>query len=243
VAQIAASMRSWGWTNPILIDETGEVIAGHGHLGAAKLLGWTEVPVMVACGWTEAQKRAYLIADNKLALNSGWDEELLRLELHDLEGLGADLSLLGFSENELARAMNAGVRQGLTDEDAAPALPETAVSRVGDAWLLGPHRLRCGDATKVADVALLLDGNRPLLMVTDPPYGVAYDPAWRHRLGVNASKRTGKVLNDERCDWREVWALFPGEVAYVWHGALHATTVAESLVATGFKIRAQIVWA
>ena len=243
VAQIAASMREWGWTNPILVDEAGTIIAGHGRVAAARQLGWTEAPVMFARGWSEAQRRAYVIADNKLALNAGWDEDLLRLELQDLAGLGAGLSLLGFSENELAQAMNGDIRQGLTDEDAAPPLPDTPVSRPGDTWLLGAHRVRCGNATSAEDVGFLLDGNWPLLMVTDPPYGVAYDPAWRHRLGVNASKRTGKVLNDDRADWREAWALFPGDVAYVWHGALHATTVAESLVAAGFAIRSQIIWA
>lgn len=243
VAQIAASMREWGWTNPVLVDEAGMIIAGHGRIAAARQLGWTEAPVMVAHGWTEAQKRAYVIADNKLALNAGWDEDLLRLELQDLANLGADLSLMGYSERELAQAMNGDVRQGLTDEDAAPALPDMPVSRLGDTWLLGPHRVRCGDSTSPDDVRLLLDSKQLLLMVTDPPYGVAYEPAWRHRLGVNASKRTGKVLNDDRADWREAWALFPGDVAYVWHGALHATTVAESLIAAGFSIRSQIIWA
>jgi DNA modification methylase len=243
VAQIAASMREWGWTNPVLVDESGMIIAGHGRVAAARQLGWAEAPVMVATGWSEAQKRAYVIADNKLALNAGWNDELLRLELQDLANLGADLSLLGFSENELAQAMNGDVRQGLTDEDAAPPLPETPVSRLGDTWVLGAHRVHCGDATSAADVGLLLGRQRPLLMVTDPPYGVAYDPAWRHRLGVNVSKRTGKVLNDDRADWREAWLLFSGDVAYVWHGALHATTVAESLVAAGFAIRSQIIWA
>jgi len=243
VAQIAASMKEWGWTNPVLVDEGGTIIAGHGRVAAARQLGWTEAPVMVARGWSEAQKRAYVIADNKLALNAGWDEDLLRLELQDLSGMGADLSLLGFSENELARAMNGDVQQGLTDEDDAPQLPEQPVTRAGDTWLLGPHRVRCGDSTSPEDVRILLGSNRPLLLITDPPYGVAYDPSWRHKLGVNASKRTGKVLNDDRADWREAWALFPGDVAYVWHGALHATTVAESLIASGFNIRAQIIWA
>jgi DNA modification methylase len=243
VAQIAASMREWGWTNPVLVDEVGMIIAGHGRMAAARQLGWTEAPVMVAKGWSDAQKRAYVIADNKLALSAGWDDELLRLELKDLDDLGADLSLLGFTENELAQAMNGDIRRGLTDEDAAPPLPETPVSRVGDTWVIGAHRVRCGDATSAEDVGLLLGRQRPLLMVTDPPYGVAYDPTWRHRLGVSGSKRTGKVLNDDRADWREAWGLFPGDVAYVWHGALHATTVAESLVATGFTIRSQIIWA
>ena len=122
-------------------------------------------------------------------------------------------------------------------------MPAEPVSERGDVWLLGRHRLVCGDSTDAAVVAKALNGARPHLMVTDPPYGVEYDPAWRNRAGLSATRRTGKVENDDRADWREAWALFPGEVAYVWHGALHAAAVAESLEACGFDIRAQIVWA
>lgn len=243
VAEIASSMRAFGFTNPLLVSEAGDVIAGHGRLAAARQLGLGDVPVIVLRGLTDVQRRQLVLADNRIALNAGWDDEMLSLELRDLRDLGADLQLLGFSENELARALSGGIGSGLTDENDTPEAPAQAVSRVGDVWLLGAHRIRCGDAIRAEDVALLLGDARPLLMVTDPPYGVDYDPEWRHRLGVNNSKRTGKVLNDECADWREAWALFPGDVAYVWHGALHATTVAESLVATGFSIRAQIIWA
>ena len=121
--------------------------------------------------------------------------------------------------------------------------PRPPISRPGDLWVLGKHRLLCGDATVATDVERLLGDVTPLLMVTDPPYGVEYDPGWRNKAGAAATKRTGKVLNDDRADWREAWALFPGDVAYVWHGALHATTVAESLEASGFNIRSQIIWA
>ncbi len=113
----------------------------------------------------------------------------------------------------------------------------------GDLWQLGGHRLICGDSTSADVVGRLLADVRPLLMVTDPPYGVEYDPSWRNQAGAARTKRTGKVLNDDRADWREAWALFPGDVAYVWHGALHAATVADSLVAAGFAIRSQIIWA
>jgi len=122
-------------------------------------------------------------------------------------------------------------------------VPADPVSRPGDLWLCGTHRVLCGDATGADDVARLLAGVAPQLMVSDPPYGVAYDPAWRNRSGASRTDRIGKVLNDDRADWREAWALFPGAVAYVWHGALHATTVAESLVVCGFDIRSQIIWA
>ena len=127
--------------------------------------------------------------------------------------------------------------------DDIPEPPVTPVSIAGDLWYLGSHRLICGDSTSADVVGRLLGNIRPLLMVTDPPYGVEYDPSWRNQAGAAKTKRTGKVLNDDRADWREVWALFPGDVAYVWHGALHSSTVAESLVAAGFAVRSQIIWA
>lgn len=149
---------------------------------------------------------------------------------------------LGFTAEELARALTPA-HGGLTDEDTAPELPENAVTMTGDIWCAGSHRIGCGDSTDAAAVAMVLGGLTPELMVTDPPYGVEYDPAWRHRLGVNRSARRGKVRNDHQSDWKAAWALFPGNIAYVWHGALHATTVAESLESHGFTIRAQIIWA
>jgi DNA modification methylase len=168
---------------------------------------------------------------------------MLHLELKDLSALGADLALVGFTTHELAAALAPAVSTGLTDENEAPALAETAVAALGGIWCMGPHRLACGDSTDGDAVTALLNGQSPHLMVTDPPYGVEYDPAWRHRVGVNRSSRVGKVRNDERADWEAAWALFPGSIAYVWHGALHATTVVESLVRHGFAIRAQIIWA
>jgi DNA modification methylase len=242
VAQIAASIREFGFTNPILVDGENGVIAGHGRLLAARKLGMTEVPMLELAHLTPAQKRAYVLADNRLALSAGWDEDLLRLELGDLRAEGFDLELTGFDPIEIAGFL-ADPSINLTDPDEVPPLPETPVTRPGDVWALGRHRLVCGDSTDAATVALTLNGIRPHLMVTDPPYGVDYDPAWRNRAGLSTTERTGKVLNDHRADWREAWALFPGDVAYVWHGALHATTVAESLTASGFGIRSQIIWA
>ncbi|MDN3564602.1 site-specific DNA-methyltransferase [Paeniroseomonas aquatica] len=243
VAQIAASIREFGFTNPILVDGERGVIAGHGRLLAARQLGMTEVPTIELTHLNAAQRRAYILADNRLALSAGWDDDLLRIELSDLQAEGFDLALTGFDPLELG-ALLAEPTAGLTDPDEIPQVPETPVSRPGDLWQLGRHRLFCGDSTDAAAVEAVLAGVRPHLMVTDPPYGVAYDPAWRNAsLAGGKTARVGKVLNDDRADWREAWALFPGEVAYVWHGALHAGTVAESLTATGFTVRAQIIWA
>jgi DNA modification methylase len=243
VAQIAASIRAFGWTNPILVDGENGVIAGHGRLLAARKLGMATVPVIELAGLSDAEKRAYIIADNKLALNAGWDTELLALEIGDLGDLGFDLSLTGFGDEEIAGLLNSG-NAGLTDPDHVPEAPETPVSRMGDVWLLGRHRLVCGDSTRAEDVDRALGGISPHLMVTDPPYGVNYDPGWRENAGLTdgSTVAKGKVLNDDRADWREAWALFPGDVGYVWHGALHATTVAQSLEACGFAIRSQIIW-
>ena len=243
VAGIAASIHAFGFTNPILTDGDNGIIAGHGRLLAARKLGMTDVPVIELAGMSEAEKKGYVIADNKLALNAGWDLDLLRTEFESLQGLGFDLTLTGFGDDELASLMNVGV-VGLTDPNDVPEPADTPVIRSGDVWLLGKHRLVCGDSTNPEDVARCLDGVTPHLMVTDPPYGVGYDPAWRSDAGFadGATLARGKVLNDDRADWREAWDLFPGDVAYVWHGALHGAEVADSLIASGFDIRSQIIW-
>lgn len=242
VAQIAASMREWGWTMPILRDEAGGIIAGHGRVLAAKKNGYDTVPCMTAVGWSDTKKRAYVIADNKLALNANWDPELLKLELEALAEADFDVSLVGFDTDELAEILAEKVT-GLTDPDDAPEAPANPVSALGDVWLLGKHRIVCGDSTDPTVVAKALGGITPHLMATDPPYGVEYDPGWRKKIGISSeSAATGKVLNDDRADWSEAWALFPGDVAYVWHGGLHAHTVAQSLIKSGFGLRAQIIW-
>lgn len=242
IAQIAASIREFGWTNPLLIDEAGGIIAGHGRLLAARKLGLVDVPCIVLDGLTDAQKRALVIADNKLALNAGWDAELLSSEIAGLGEDGFDLSLLGFNEDELA-ALLVDKTEGLTNPDDIPETPAEPVTVLGDVWLLGKHRLVCGDSTDADTVAKALNGVTPHLMVTDPPYGVEYDPAWREKAGVAASGTAkGKVLNDDKADWREAWALFPGDVAYVWHAGLYAGVVGDSLAACDLMLRSQIIW-
>jgi len=172
VAQIAASIKEWGWTTPILVDETGGIIAGHGRLLAARKLKMDQVPTIEAAGWTDAQKRAYVIADNKLALNAGWDSELLALELGELGELGFDLDLTGFTLDEIDALKPTEVATGLTDEDAVPEPPVEPVTRLGDVWLLGGHRVMCGDSTTLADVERLMNGATPDCIHTDPPYGM-----------------------------------------------------------------------
>lgn len=177
VAQLAASIREWGWTVPVLVAEDGTIIAGHGRVMAARRLGVTTIPVMVARGWTEAQRRAYALADNKLALNAGWDEDLLRLELGDLKALDFDLGPVGFSDEELANLLLAEPAQGNTDPDALPDAPATPVTKPGDVWLLGQHRLMCGDSTSAENIATLMEGDLADLCFTSPPYGQQRDYA------------------------------------------------------------------
>ena len=247
VAKIAASMAKFGWTVPCMVADDGELIAGHGRILAATMLGLTDVPVIRLGHLDEAERRAYRIADNKLTELGEWDEAVLRDEIAGLLAEDFDLSLLGITDEDLDALLRDPDALGgdgpVEGEDDIPEPPITPVSVAGDLWKLGSHRLICGDSTAADVVGRLLGDVRPLLMVTDPPYGVEYDPSWRNQAGAAKTKRTGKVLNDDRADWREAWSLFPGDVAYVWHGALHAATVAESLTVTGFNIRSQIIWA
>lgn len=158
VAQIVASIREFGWTNPILIDERGGIIAGHGRVLAAQKLGMDPVPCIVLSGLTDAQKRAYIIADNQLALNAGWNEEMLRLELSALQDLDFDLGLIGFADEELNLFLGQDGEAGLTDPDETPEVQEEAVSRPGDVWVLGHHRIICGDSTNTNDIGTLFAG-------------------------------------------------------------------------------------
>jgi DNA modification methylase len=254
VRQIAQAMREFGWTNPMLVDESGGIVAGHGRLAAAQSI-WAkgediagcpggQVPGLVVPGLTPERRAALVLLDNRIALNAAWNEEILASELRLLQDDGWSLTDLGFGLEEIA-ALLAETTAGHTDPDDAPPAPDAAatVARAGDVWVCGPHRVVCGDCTVPQTVEAALRGYKPRLMVTDPPYGVEYDPAWRQAAGIgSAGAAVGKVLNDDRADWRAAWALFPGAVAYVWHGGLHAATVAASLEAVGLRVRAQIVW-
>ena len=249
IAQVAASIREFGFTNPVLIDGEGGIIAGHGRVMAARKLGMADVPCIRLAHLTDAQKRAYIIADNKLALNAGWDDKMLALEFADLQALDFDLALTGFADDDIAELLAEldATPEGETEADAVPEARADVVTRPGDVWLLGKHRIMCGDSTNAAAVQTLLGGGMPHLMVTDPPYGVEYDADWRNNAlradGTPiAGRAVGKVLNDDRADWREAWALFPGEVAYVWHADAFSHVVADSLVACDFRLYALIVW-
>jgi len=242
VDAVAKSLTEFGFRQPIVVDADFVIIVGHTRWRAAKQLGLTHVPVHVATDLTPAQVKAYRIADNQTATIAEWDFDLLPLELADLQGMEFDLGLLGFDQEELSRIMSGSPSEGLCDPDEVPPVPEEPVTRPGDLLLLGEHRLLCGDSTKADDVTKLLAGAVPFLMVTDPPYGVEYDPQWRHREGLNHSERTGRVSNDDRVDWTEAYKLFPGRVAYVWHAGRFAAELAGNLRQAEFGVRAQIIW-
>jgi DNA modification methylase len=240
---LANLMLRYGVDQPIVVDEAGVILKGHGRRLAAIKAGFETFPVVMQRGLSDDDKRALRIADNQVALLAGWDQELMQLELGELKLHGFELPLLGFGDAELASFLNPA-NAGLTDPDEVPEAPAVPVSKPGDVWLLGDHRLVCGDATNAGDVALALGGSAPHLMVTDPPYGVDYNPKWRAEAGVNNNRgKMGDVANDDRADWREAWVLFPGDAAYCWHAGKYASTVQASLEAAGFEVRSQIVWA
>ena len=198
VAQIAASIAEFGFTNPILAGSDGIIVAGHGRLAAAQKLGLDAVPVVVLDHLTPTQRRALVIADNRIAENAGWDEELLRIELEGLQDEGFDLDLIGFDADALAELLagDEPVNEGQSDEDAVPEVGETPVSRPGDVWQLGPHRLLCGDATVAASYAALLAGEAVDMVFTDPPYNVNYANSAKDKM----RGKDRAILNDNLGD-------------------------------------------
>lgn len=245
IAKVAAVIREFGATQPIVKDENGEILIGHTRRLAALREGYAEFPQVTLPGLSEARKRALRIADNRVGEEAEWDLPLLGEEIAALRAEGFDLPVLGFDLPEL-RALEA--TEPGKDAEATPEPPKNPVTRPGDLWELGDHYLLCGDSTKAEDVNGLLDGVKPVLMPTDPPYGVEYDANWRNEADrangkPYGARAVGKVENDSRVDWSAAWALFSGPVAYIWHADRHAAEVQASLERTGFVMRSQIIWA
>ena len=234
---LAGALDEVGWVQRVLVNRrTGLVVDGHARIELARARGEQSVPVLYV-DLSEEEEALVLATLDPIAAMAGTNKEALAVLMEHASASTAGLKSLLGSLMPVARA-------GLTDPDAVPDDPKTVTVKRGELYLLGEHRLMCGDSTNREDVARLLGGATPALMVTDPPYGVGYEPAWRAEAGVNRNRRKlGEVPNDDRADWREAWALSPSEVAYVWHGALHAAEVAESLAASGFAVRSQIIWA
>lgn len=225
VAQVAASIQEFGFTNPILIDESNTIIAGHGRLLASKKLGLDSVPTITLEGLTEAQRKAYVIADNKLALNAGWDTESLTAELQRLQELDFELGLTGFDVDELAKLLEPEQVQGLTDEDEVPEVPDDPVSKEGDIWVCGNHRVMCGDSTSVDSVEQLMDGVMPDLIHTDPPYGMNAVT----KSGVLSKNYKTDIMGDDNPDiakdcFNLIQGLYP-DAKQVWWGANYYSSV------------------
>jgi len=260
VDRMCSSIREFGFKIPVLARSDGEVVDGHLRLKAARKLGsWpggdiSEIPVILCDEWSPAQVRAFRLMVNRSVTWAAWDEDLLALELQELKDSDFDLSLTGFDPGEIDGLL------ALEDEEranAAPPVPENPVSRVGDLWACGKHRVLCGDSTAAEAVARLLAERKPRLMVTDPPYGIELDSEWRDRAGLNGcgpaeasymKKRTAghnetKISGDTRADWSDAFALVPSlEVAYVWHASKFTREVLDGLLRIGFLHHQQIIW-
>src|SRR5580693_1834394 len=222
VEKVASSIREYGWRQPVVVDLEGVIIIGHLRRTAGRSIGLTEIPVHVARDPTPEQVRGLWLMDKRSHEEAGWDFDLLGPELTDLQRLGFGLELTGFDEQELASAMTQKT-DGLTDPDECPPVPDAPVSKPGDLWLLGPHRLLCGSCLEPADVARVLNGGKPTLLITDPPYGVALDMEWRDRAGLNRrgpaeasymkhrieGHTTTSISGDTVADWSPAFALVP----------------------------------
>ena len=257
VAQIAASIKEFGFNNPILIADDQLIVAGHGRLAAARKLGLTEVPVVRLSHLSDTQRKAYILADNRLALNAGWDNDLLKLELQELEIEGVDLEMLGFSKEELDGLLNSlEPTEGLTDEDAVPETPEEPITKPGDIWILGKHRLMCGDSTSMDHLATLTAGALVDMWLTDPPYNV--DMTAKNKMLEKAGKaRKDKTnfgiendsMNDDqfRQFLRDSYTaansvMKPGAVFYIWFADVETHNFTGALKDAGWALRQMLIW-
>jgi len=244
VQQIMGSIKEFGFTNPILVDADGLIIAGHGRTMAAQRMGIKEVPCLRLGHLTDAQKKAYVIADNKLALNAGWDDEMLRLELADLQEADFDLSLTGFDDDVLNALLAKAVEEGLTDEDAVPEVPETPVTIEGDVWILGRHRLMCGDSTSIEHLERLCDGKLVDMWLTDPPYNVAYEGKTKDALTIKNDKMDDngfrQFLTDSYIAANAV--MKAGAVFYIWHADTEGYNFRGAAKDAGWIVRQCLIW-
>lgn len=247
VAQIAGSIREFGFTNPVLIDDESGIVAGHGRVQAARALGMEQVPCIRLEGLTEAQRRAYVIADNRIALNAGWDLDMLAVELDDLKGIDFDLDLLGFDVGEIDKilAMADATTEGETDIDDVPDVQVEAITQPGDVWLLGKHRVMCGDSTAVTAMDVLMGGALADMLLTDPPYNVAYEGKTRDALRI---ENDAMGNDDFRAFLRDALvtadsALKPGAVFYIWHADSEGYNFRGACHDAGWQVRQCLIWA
>jgi site-specific DNA-methyltransferase (adenine-specific) len=244
VAQISASIKEFGWTNPILIDGTNSIIAGHGRLMAARKLKMDEVPTIEISHLTDTQRKALVIADNKLALNADWDNTLLTIELDDLLKDGFALDILGFNQDELAALLEPEQVDGLTDEDAVPEVPEEPKTKLGDIYQLGNHRLMCGDSCSIADMDKLVNDRQVDMWLTDPPYNVAYEGKTKDALTIQNDSMSDdgfrQFLRDAYVTADTV--MKAGAVFYIWHADSEGYNFRGAAHDAGWKVRQCLIW-
>jgi DNA modification methylase len=244
VAQIAASIKEFGWTNPILVSGDDSIIAGHGRLMAARKLGMEEVPVIVLDHLSKSQQRALVIADNQLALNAGWNMDMLKAEIEDLQLDDFDLNILGFDDKFLDGLLEPEPTAGLTDEDAVPEVPETPKTVLGDVWVLGNHRLMCGDSTSIDALQKLTEGSLVDMWLTDPPYNVAYEGGTKEKLTIQNDSMGD---NDFRQFLRDAYVaadavMKAGAVFYIWHADSEGYNFRGAAKDAGWQVRQCLVW-
>jgi site-specific DNA-methyltransferase (adenine-specific) len=244
IAQIAGSIKAFGFTNPILVGADGVIVAGHGRLSAARKLGLDKVPVIVLDHLSETERRALVIADNQLALNAGWNTDILSLEIQELKNLDFDIDLLGFTDEQLEEFTPEEIPEFHGDEDEVPGIPETPVTKPGDIWLLGKHRVMCGDSTSTNHLAQLTQGTLVDMWLTDPPYNVAYEGGTKEKL---------KIKNDEMGDeqfrqfLRDAYTaadtvMKPGSVFYIWHADSEGYNFRGAAKDAGWTVRQCLIW-
>ena len=243
VAQIAASIKEFGFNNPVLLDKENGIIAGHGRVLAARKLGLKEVPTIELSHLTDTQRKAYVIADNKLALNAGWDMELLSLEMGDLRDEGFDLSLIGFNDDELAN-MFVDKTEGLTDPDEVPDIPDNPVTVEGDVWLMGKHRLMCGDSTSIDAVDKLVDNEPVDMWLTDPPYNVDYEGKTKDALKIQNDSMTDDTFRQFLCDAYSAAdsVMKHGAVFYIWHADSEGYNFRGAAHDIEWEVRQCLIW-
>lgn len=244
VDKIAASIKEFGFLNPVIIDSDNGIIAGHGRVMAAKKLGLTELPVVEASHLTDAQRRAYVIADNRLALDAGWDDEMLRVEFAELRDLDFDLELTGFTLDEIDALEPEVLEEGLTDPDDAPAVADNPVSKPGDVWVMGSHRLMCGDSTSIEALEMLCGGQLVDMWLTDPPYNVAYEGGTKEKLTIKndsmGDDQFRQFLRD--CYVAADAVMKPGAVFYIWHADLEGYNFRGAAKDAGWTVRQCLIW-
>ncbi|MFC0178990.1 site-specific DNA-methyltransferase [Thorsellia kenyensis] len=244
IKQIAKSIEEFGFTNPILTDGQNGIIAGHGRVLAAKQLGITEVPVIELSHLSDEQKRAYIIADNQLALKAGWDHDLLKAELLDLKLMNFDISLIGFSDDELGLLLFEDELETAGEDTEPESIQETYVSERGDVWIMGPHRLMCGDSTSLDDMASLMNNELADLWLTAPPYNVAYEGGTPEALTIMNDSMSDSDFRQFLVDCYTAAdsAMKPGSSFYIWHADSEGYNFRGSAVDIGWKVRQCLIW-